>query len=417
MLAGAAVLIAGSIIAAAVLLRSPTTGPAALRGAGNTPSTTPSITQPQSSTSPAATNAAPANAPSAAIPASSTPSGSGVTAPAVGANLGQDGYRLARVLNPGAPGSMSSVTWNPTGTLVATSDQNDSTYLWDAATGQQAGPPIVGPASKTFSAAFSPDGTELATGYKDGYTYLWSASTGAPLARVHDPGSSRGKEVDSVTFSPDGTMLATSDGNGYTNLWRVSDGGRSLSLITSLFDPGDAGVYSATFSGAGTLATGDYIGNVYIWNLSAGAPSATFTLPGTPCPPKICAAVSALAFNGDGTVLAAGNESGSAELWSVAGQTGTALVVPAAAAAQPIWALAFSSGDELAMADADGEVYLYQVDSTALTASITGALSDPNSGDAPTGDRGVSTLAFGPDGKVLVTGDTNGSAYLWQRLR
>ena len=124
--------------------------------------------------------------------------------------------------------------------------------------------------------------------------------------------------------------------------------------------------------------------------------------------------MSALAFNRDGGVLAAANESGSAELWSVAGQTGTQFDVPAAAAGQPIWALAFSDVGELAMADSDGEAYLYQVDSGALTASVVGALRDPNSGDTPAGDAGISALAFGPDGNVLVTGDTNGNAYLWR---
>ena len=48
-------------------------------------------------------------------------------------------------------------------------------------------------------------------------------------------------------------------------MWAVSDGGRRLTLRTSLPDPGNAGVYSAAFSQTGTLATGDYDGNVYLW--------------------------------------------------------------------------------------------------------------------------------------------------------
>ena len=323
----------------------------------------------------------------------------------------QFGYRRAGSLDPGVPGSVTGVAWAPAGALVATSDQNGSTYIWDVATRRPAGRPFSGPA-RAFADAFSPDGRLLATGYSNGATYLWDVETGKRLAWLHDPGPSRGRETDSVAFSPDGKTLATSDGDGYTNLWRVPSRDRHATLTARLPDPGGTGVFSAVFSSKGTLATGDYNGKVYIWNLRSRTIAATFQLSGGGCPTTICAAVSAMAFTADGDVLAAGNESGNAELWSVASGSGSPLNVPSDAIGRSIWSLSFSPSGLLAMADSNGRTYLYHVSPSSLTASLIGALPDPQPGL-----QGVSAAAFSPDGKYLITGDTNGNAYVWQGLR
>jgi WD40 repeat protein len=189
----------------------------------------------------------------------------------------------------------------------------------------------------------------------------------------------------------------TSDGNGAINLWHVS-GGHVSSSPTSLSDPAGAGVLTAVFSSQGTLATGDYSGNVYLWNLSSGTTTASLSLPGG-------SQASALAFSADGSVLAAGNESGDAELWSVASHSSAQLNLPSG---ESIWGLSFNSAGMLALADADGDSYLYQVSDSSLAATLVRTLPDPSSGD-----QGVGELGFSPDGRTLVTADTNGNAYVW----
>ncbi|HEX6930840.1 MAG TPA: hypothetical protein VF162_01755, partial [Streptosporangiaceae bacterium] len=318
------------------------------------------------------------------------------------------GYRLVSALNPGASStSISSVAWDARDSIVAASDKNGSTYLWNAATGAPHGLPLAGP-DAAYSTAFSPDGTILATGYQDGSTSLWSTATGRLLTRLHDPGGSAGKEVDSVAFSGDGRTLATSDGNGYANLWRVGNGGASVVPIASLADPAGAGVYSVAFSSQGTIATGDYDGNVYLWNPAARTVAASFVLPGGACGvSQICAAVSGLAFTGDGAVLAAGNLSGNAELWSVRASRGAAIQT-ASEGSPVIWAMSFGGTNVLAAACGNGHAYLWRVNTARLTAAISGDVTDPRPGSL-----GVGAVTFSPDGRHLVTGDTSGVAYLW----
>jgi WD40 repeat protein len=395
LLVGASVVVAAGIVAVAIIVRSPKSTPSDLGAASNPPAS-----------SRPSTGASGQVRPSTSPTDSTGGTGSG-NGPASQTATGQAGFRQGGVLSPGAAGSITSVTWSPTGTLVATSDKNGSTYVWDVTAGRQAVRPLAGPGD-AFAAAFSPDGTELATGYSNGTTYLWNYRTGKLLASLRDPGGANGKEVDSVAFSPDGRTLATGDGNGYTNLWKVPVGARGVRLVASLTDPA-GGVFSVAFSSRGTLATGDYDGHVYIWDLASGTTTATFALAGGSCPSTICAAVSALAFSADGRMLAAGNESGAAELWSLPAGVGSPIDPPAAAAGQSIWGLSFSGSALLAMGDNDGQAYLYRIAAGGPTASIAGTLTDPNSGS-----QGIGTLAFSADGRYLVTGDTNGNAYLWR---
>ena len=116
---------------------------------------------------------------------------------------------------------------------------------------------------------------------------------------------------------------------------------------------------TAAFSSTGSLATGDYDGNVYIWDLRTASIVKKFSLPGSSCRQDLCAAISALRFSRSGKVLAAGNESGRAELWDVTGQSGEPVGLPTAAAGQSIWGLSFGNSGLLAIADSNGYSYLY----------------------------------------------------------
>ena len=78
---------------------------------------------------------------------------------------------------------------------------------------------VVGEPGTVWGAAFSRSGL-LAVGDEDGSTYLLDAASGQPRGTLTDPASGS-QGVGAVAFSPDGRTLAAGDTNGTTYLWRI----------------------------------------------------------------------------------------------------------------------------------------------------------------------------------------------------
>jgi WD40 repeat protein len=297
---------------------------------------------------------------------------------------------------------MTQVAWTPDGSMVATSDKDGYTYLWDPANGRLIHRFSVPGAGKAFATAISPDGSTLAAGYSNGSTYLWNIASGTLTATLPDPGPTPATQVNSVAFSPDGRRLVSADNNGNAYVWRVGLANPNSTPIRRLPDPAGQGVLSVAFSSDGTLATGDYGGHVYLWEVGSGSQINSFS-------DSDGLSVTALAFSPGGSVLAAGSGSGSGShgglyLFSSSGQPRQDIMSPGA-----VWALSFN-GSTLAAADDDGQTYLFTVHEGSTSAISGQTLADPNPGS-----QGVGAMAFSPNGKLLVTGDTsgNGQAYVW----
>ena len=202
--------------------------------------------------------------------------------------------------------------------------------------------------------------------------------------------------VTSVAFRPDGKTLATGDWNGNIYLWDVSAGTRTGALADP--DLNGDGVTSVVFSPNGkTLATGDANGSTYLWNPVSGTRTAVLTCPGS-------VEVESLAFSPDGQTLATGDDVNSC-LWPVGSGTPTAVLSRHGAVVDTT--VAFSPDSQtLATGGTDGTTDLWDIGTRTRTAVLTGPANHA-AGD------GVNSLAFSPDGKTLGTGYYNGSIYLW----
>jgi WD40 repeat protein len=329
------------------------------------------------------------------------------------------------------PGGVISVAFSPDGhRLAAGGDINDKTIrFWDANTGQQIGPPLIGHSGAVFGVAFSPDGHRLAsagpsggdgtirlwnvdTGQQigdpligpsgpegvvfspDGHRLaaggqtirLWDADTGQPLAT-----SLAGQPVGAtkVVFSPDGHRLAAVGYDGAVRVWNVDP---PQSLGVPLKGHKDV-VSAAAFSPDGhRLASSSWDKTVQLWNVDTRQPLGA---------PLSTDGASSVAFSPDGQRLASGGNDKTIQLWNA--DTGQQIGTPLTGHTGTVLDVVFSpDGHRLASASYDNTVRLWNAD----TGQQIGAPLAGHHG-------AVNSVAFSPNGHWLASGGDDKTVRLW----
>ena len=322
--------------------------------------------------------------------ASATPRSSAASGPASGPALSAT---LATILtDPADPSGsqVSDVAFSPDGkTIAASIEGTGSAYrtdLWSAATDQPAGRliPAGQEAGWSWGIAFDPtgDGNRLAMAGHHGVD-LWNVRAGSFRTYV-DPDGVFPVEV---AYAPDGKTLAEGNGKGDIHLLDLATGHWLAALFQvaavyqSTSTPNQENLDQVVFSPSGrTLVADDDLGNVYVWNLSGGAPLIL-----TGAATTTHASGAKVAFSPDGKMLAIAGPHG-VRLWDVAAHAVTATLTGAGTSPQ---AVAFApDGKTLAAGDRDGHIYLWNLatrSATPVKAEVT--------------DWGG--LTFSPDGRTL----------------
>jgi WD40 repeat protein/transcriptional regulator with XRE-family HTH domain len=286
--------------------------------------------------------------------------------------------------------SVWSVAYSPDGKRLATSSQDKTAKIWDAATGRLL-LTLVGHTDSVNSIAFSPDGRHLATSSDDHTAKVWDANTGKELFTL----SGHQDIVWSVTYSRDGKLIATAGtGDRTVRLWEATTG--QLRRVLQYADT----VNSVAFSPDGTrLATGtgqeldaNSEGRVVISDVSTGKELSELSsdIPG---------GVAAAAFSPDGTRMAgAVYLAGQVIVWDLS--TGRELQRFTQSLA--LLSVAFSpDGKWLAAAGTDQIARIYDLASGRELFSLASH------------NLGIACVAFGPDGKRLATANSDGTASVW----
>jgi Tol biopolymer transport system component len=299
--------------------------------------------------------------------------------------------RIAALTDPASTG-VNAASFSPDGKMLATADQNGSTYLWDVASHSRLAA-LTDPSSDgVHSVAFSPSGRNLATADHNDSTYVWNVAGRGLTATLGGPGIG---QVDAAAYSPHGKTLATADMDGSTYLW-----GPGGSVIATLPDPGAHTVYGVAFSPSGqTLATADIDGSAYLWNTATDSRIATLVGPSG-------LGMYGIAFSPDGKILATADQDGNTYLWSVAKRHRIRTLTDPGSN-PTVSSVAFSpNGKILATADLNGGAYLWDVATGQRIATLSGPSPDSN--------VEMSSIAFSPNGKILAAANQDGVTSLWR---
>jgi WD40 repeat protein len=335
------------------------------------------------------------------------------------------GLRLKAVLPGGGP--VQVVAYSPDAAHILVAGKGGA-RLFDRAHGLRLERLL--PAKPLLAAAFGPDGRLVAGAGAVGTVQVWDAQTHRQLYELHVGGA-----VLSVAFSRDGRLLAAASRDGTATVWTLSDGdpvasfvhpksvtsgiddvrfvefspdsSRLLTVATDRFarvwDVGrgelafrvDHGsqVQAARFSHDGKLiATAGVNEFLRLWNAANG--SALFSL--TPTVGRI----NNLVFSPDDTHIATGSRNDtSARVWSLELKTVVAVVTTHLSGVESV---AFRpDGRMLVTTGRDGNAFITRTTSGFVHAALRGH------------GRAVNSAAFSPDGATLVTGSDDGTARVW----
>ena len=254
--------------------------------------------------------------------------------------------RVVQVLAHGAGRDewVESARFSGDGRHVLTAGDDGTVKVWRAGSeapvttlGKEGGPALL-------DAAFSSDGKLVAAAGLDDEVRVWRWRTRKLIRRLG--GFSR---VDGVAFSPGGALLAAA-GDGTLRVWRSADGAQVASLSTG--EGRQFALTSVAFDRGGTLvAAGSSSGTVWLWDRRRAKSLTRLARNGD--------AVTDVSFDAAGRYLVAVlAHRGTANVWSVPrGQ----LVTTLRTRASSVEGAAFApSGRRVAVAGAGGRVTVFE---------------------------------------------------------
>jgi len=282
-------------------------------------------------------------------------------------------------------------------------------YLWTAAGRKLAGILTdengAGLGGWPGGLAFTANGKTLIAGDYDGSIHLWDVGTHhASLVGDPDNSGSLSTSILDSDYSPGGNLVA--EGNNLSNIHLLQLADRHWmgtfkdpTAVNEYNHPGQSGrryyINQVIVDQAGsTLAVSDSSGHVYVWSTSGGAPLVSTT----GLAPAGNAASQGMAFAPDGTTLAvatAGKRG--TRLWDLATRQVTATLT--GPDTQPETETFTPDGGTLAVADANGTIYLWDVAARRIAGTIRTEITGTNWGG----------LEFSPDGKTLAVFASGGA--------
>ena len=129
--------------------------------------------------------------------------------------------------------------------------------LWDSTTGRCIQIMDAPGVRRLVDAVLSPDASRLVMAYDNGRAYLWDVRSGKMIATLE--GHAKGVQLTSACFSPDGSLVLTTSRDGTARMWNAHDGAAKGEPLSGH----ECGVASAVFSPDGKTVMTASDGRLY----------------------------------------------------------------------------------------------------------------------------------------------------------
>jgi WD40 repeat protein len=316
---------------------------------------------------------------------------------------------------------VQGVAFSPDGGTLASAGADGTVLLWDVATGRQRAT-LRGHRGDVSRVVFSPDGRRLASAgavwdeqarrFVQGEVKVWDAAQGKELLSLGEDVAA----VYSVAFSPDSTRLAGACTDGRVRVWETATGRHRLTLVArshaanQINEPAggvivgarltvaaqDRAVSTVAFDPEGKLlAWGGFDGTVTVWDAASGKERLTLA--------RQQGLVHSVAFSPDGKRLArAGGlniQASELAVWDLASGKRTLTLAGHTAV---VYSVVFSAdGTRLASASDDGTVKLWDAATGKEVLTLKGHAG------------AVGDVALSPDGRRVASGGADRTVRVW----
>ncbi len=263
-----------------------------------------------------------------------------------------------------------ALSWNPSGTQLASIDTNGNVRIRDAATGAVNFTLDNGTAN-AYSIAWSPDGIHLAAGNSDNTIQIWNATNGQTTTQYQG----HQKSVLGLAWSPDGSRLASASADSTVRIWDAITG-QVLNVIN-----GDQplAISMVAWSPDGSYLAFPIGNHVELWNTTSHQIVAQLS-------DSAIQKVFSVSWSPDSTHLAIAGQATSVQIWDIASRQLQQSLVGHSRLATPV---RWSSKNSLASVDGDNTIRLWN----PITGQVLKILQEHN--------EAIKAVAWSPDGRFL----------------
>lgn len=212
-------------------------------------------------------------------------------------------------------GLVSTVTFSPNGTLIATGNWDAEIKVWNIQSQQCIFKTTRdGHLDDVYQLLFSPDGQRLASsGGRYGTIYVWHLKTGEQVAKfTFENVPEKGPRYSiPLALSPDGNILASGSPENTFSIWDIEAGER-IALFTGHTSP----IVALLFSPCGQfIVSVDRDGGAYEWDFKEGIATEQSFYSSVPLTYAESRPFPKLVYLVDGTLLAAGVSDNTLTVW------------------------------------------------------------------------------------------------------